>query len=203
MKHTTLLPTLVLTALLAACSGANSSATNSTVPESPATVEAQAAPAEAEATISAATPVSVQWELCVPEGTFPGDTYPVNTTPEGCRHNGNNNITVWPMADGTVEVYYVRNKRSPATSRSSTREPYQIATRSRGCSPDGPGEEGFYEGGEVTSIESGWASDRRFIPIEDVTLTLATAPDESGDTIGGVLLLQGRGCDLIDPDRVF
>ncbi|MGF1524957.1 MAG: hypothetical protein ACFBSF_21735 [Leptolyngbyaceae cyanobacterium] len=206
MKHIALLPTLVLTALLAACSGANSAATNTTAPEIPAKTGVQAAPAaektEAVAVTPSETPVSVEWKLCVPEGTFPGDTYPVNTTPEGCRHNGNNNITVWPMADGTVEVYYVRNKRSPATSRSSTREPYQLATKSRGCSPDGPEEEGYYEAGEVTSIENGWANDRKFIPIEDVTLTPATVPDESSDTIEGFLFLQGN-CDAIDPERVF
>ncbi|MEM9009135.1 MAG: hypothetical protein AAGE59_37225 [Cyanobacteria bacterium P01_F01_bin.86] len=204
MKHITLLPTLIFTILLAACSGTNNSVTNETRPGTGTTSEAQAVPAieEAEAVVSGETPVSVQWELCVPSGTFPGDTYPSNTNAAGCRHNGNSDITVWPMADGSVEVYYVRNKLSPASLPGSTREPYQLATKSRGCSPDGPGEEGFYEARKVTSIESGWAGDRKFIQIEDVTLTPATVPDESNDTIGGFLFLQGD-CDVIDPDRVF
>lgn len=151
--------------------------------------------------VTGQTPVSVDWKLCVPEGTFPGDTHPSNTDEQGCRHNGRKAITVWPMDDGTVEVYYVRDKMSPANLPSPT-QPYQLATKSRGCSPDGPEEEAFYRAGQVTSIETDWANDQKFIQIEDVTITPAEMPEESGDTIGGLLMLQG-GCEVIDPERVF
>lgn len=190
-------PAFLLVAILSACSGAQNPATE-TQSITPPVAEA----VETATEISADTPVAVTWKLCVPEGTFPGDTYPSNTDAAGCRHNENRVITVWPMEDGSVEVYYVRNKRSPAVSRSATRVSYQLATKSRGCSPDGPESEGFYEAGEVTSIEIEWADDRKFIPIEDVALTTATMPDESNDTIAGFLFLQG-GCDEIDPERVF
>ena len=197
MKHTALLPTLVLTALLAACSGSNSSATNGTVPESPATTEAQAAPAakEAKATISGEAPVSVQWKLCVPEGTFPGSTTTRNTDANGCRHN-TKSLSVWPLSDGTVEVLWVR-RRIGAYGNQPTKA-YFLVTRSRGCDPGGPGEEGHYRADESARIETEWANDRPIITVEDVTL----APiDDAAELVSpeiGIELFAGIDCEAID-----
>ncbi|MEL6381571.1 MAG: hypothetical protein AAFQ89_03680 [Cyanobacteria bacterium J06626_18] len=193
MKHIALL----LTVLLAACSGANDSATNEAGPENPATTEAQTTPTTeaTDATVSAETPVSVQWKLCVPEGTFPSDTIPRNTDSNGCRHNMNP-LRVWPLSDGTVEVLWVR-ERIGAYGRQPTK-PYILVTRSRGCDPNGPGEEGHYEADEITSIETEWADDRPIITVEDVTLSPIDDAAELESPEIGIELFAGIDCEAID-----
>ncbi|MGF1524097.1 MAG: hypothetical protein ACFBSF_17400 [Leptolyngbyaceae cyanobacterium] len=195
MKSTVLLPTLALTALIAACSGTNSSTPDETTPGT--TTEAQTVPTTeaAEAVIASETPVSVEWKLCVPEGTFPRSTTPRNTDANGCRHN-TKPLKAWPQADGTVEVLWVR-KRAAAFGRQSTK-PYFLVTRSRGCDPNGPGEEGHYEADESAFIDAEWANDRPIITVEDVTLSPIDDAAELENPEIGIELFAGIDCEPID-----
>ena len=190
MKNTVLLPTLALTVLsTAACSGANSSVETTTDAQVTPTTEVT------EAVISSETAVSVDWKLCVPEGTFPRSTTPRNTDANGCRHN-TKPLRVWPQADGTVEVLWVR-KRAGEFGRQSTK-PYFLVTRSRGCDPNGPGEEGHYKADESAFIDAEWANDRPIIAVEDVTLSAIDNAAELENPEIGIELFTGIDCESID-----
>ena len=188
MKRTFFLPILTgsLVAILAACSGAqNSSIENTTAPAT-----------ETVAEISTDTPVAVSWKMCVPEGTFPNSTAPSNTDEAGCRHN-TAPMNVWPKADGTVEVLWVR-KRAGAFGRQSTK-PYVLMTVSRGCDPNGPGVEGHYEAGESVFIDAEWANDEPIIEVTDVVLAPVSNTEDGSDA--GMLVFEGGDCEAIDLEK--
>ena len=160
--------------------------------------ETAASPVE----ITGETAVNVEWQHCdlsLFREPTEFDSYP--TDEQGCRTN-RSRINVWPMEDGTVEVVFVRGRLSPATMGLGADEIYQVATRSRGCDPDGPLAEGLYRVGEPVHVKVDVAADRKFIPAEQVALTPIEAPEEDSEVIEGFLFLQGD-CDEIDPDRVF
>lgn len=140
-------------------------------------------------------PVDVTWKLCVPEGTFPLDTSERNTDEQGCRRN-EDDITVWSLEDGTVEVVWIR-ERIGAYGRDPTK-PYVLMTRSRGCAPEGPGEEGYYLADDYTYIDADWAADRTQIPVEDITLTAVEREDVSEDELGLEMFGTEMSCKLID-----
>ena len=142
--------------------------------------------------------VRVQWKQCVPHGTFPGDTYPSNTDENGCRHN-TADITVWPTEEGKVRVAWLRS-RMGAYLRGPTKG-YSLVIYSRGCDPDGPGVEGYYDGDEVTLIDADWADGREIIEIEDLTISLA--PTQEADSVVQSPLLFKSSCEYIDLDNDY
>ncbi|NEQ48211.1 MAG: hypothetical protein F6K00_33635 [Leptolyngbya sp. SIOISBB] len=187
---------------LAACGAGVVDESPENVAQSPESAASEIATPSEPATITADTAVDVVWQHC-DVGLFreptEWDSYPVDE--QGCRVN-DVRITVWPLEDGTVEVVFVRGRLSPSMLDRGEDETYQVATRSRGCDPNGPQAEGLYRVGELVSIKVDAAADRKFIPAEQVSLTAIEAPEEDSEVIQGFLFLRGD-CDEIDPDRVF
>lgn len=199
---TALVAPVLLSAWVVACDRAEQAST----PESTIGASAQPTAERKEVAITSETPVDVEWRYCdtslfpTPPPEMP--QYPVDS--DGCRI-GDQRIQVWPLEDGTVEVYFVRGRKSPSTLGLGEAEGYWLGIKSRGCDPDGPQEEGFYRTGGSVIAYVEQANDQKFIqvPPEDVSLSVIEAPVDEGEVIEGFLFLGAGGCDQIDPDRVF
>jgi hypothetical protein len=191
---TVLAAPVLLSALLVACDRAE----QASAPESTAATKA--------VEITSETPVELEWRYCDTSlfPTPPPDMpqYPVDA--DGCRI-GARRIQAWPLENGTVEVYFVRGRRSPSTLGLGEAEGYWVAMKSRGCDPEGPQEEGFYRSGDGVNVFVEAAADRKFIPVpqDDVFLSAIEAPEDDSEVVGGFLFLQADDCEPIDPNRVF
>jgi hypothetical protein len=195
-------PLFLLIASLISCNGEISSSESVAVDSAPTAAAAE----PKEIAITSETPVDVNWRYCdtalfpTPPPDMP--QYPVDA--DGCRV-GDRLIQVWPLEDGTVEVYFVRGRTSPSKLGLGEAEGYWLGIKSRGCDRDGPQEEGFYQAGGSIIAYVDHANDQKFIqvPPEDVSLSAIEAPSDDGEVIGGFLFLNAGGCRQIDPDRVF